>query len=136
MTSQPKKLKYYKQHRQRFNGNIFEKNKLIFGKFGLQAQEPGRLTNEQIEAARRIIKSSIKKFGILWVRVSCNIPLTKKAENSRMGAGKGNVKYWVSLIKPGKIIFEINDISLDLVKIAFSLASSKLPIKTKLIIKI
>jgi large subunit ribosomal protein L16 len=131
---QPKKVKYYKQHKNKLKGNCFEKSKLLLGKYGLQALQRGQLTAEQIEASRRIIKTTIKRFGNLWVRVSTTQPITRKSENSRMGSGKGNVKFWVSNVKSGRIIFEISDIPLDIVKKAFSLASTKLPIKTKIII--
>ncbi|BFI91126.1 50S ribosomal protein L16 [Enterobacterales bacterium endosymbiont of Anomoneura mori] len=126
---QPKKTKYKKMQKGRNRGSIINKN-LKFGIFGLKSIEHGRLTSKQIESARKVINRIIKKQGKIWICVFPDKPITKKPLEVRMGKGKGNVEYWVSLIKPGKIIYELDDISEELAREAFNIASNKLPIKT------
>jgi large subunit ribosomal protein L16 len=130
----PKRTKYRKQQRGRLKGKI-TKSTLSFGDFGLQAQEPVWLTSRQIEATRRTITRYTKRGGKLWIMVFPDKPVTARAEESRMGSGKGAVQYWVSVIKPGKMLFELGGVASEVAKEALKMASYKLPIKTKLIIK-
>lgn len=131
----PKRTKYRKQQRGRLKGKITKSNKLCFGDFGLQAQEPVWLTSRQIEATRRTITRYTKRGGKLWIMVFPDKPVTARAEESRMGSGKGAVQYWVSVIKPGKMLFELGGVPAEIAKEALNMAAYKLPIKTKLIIK-
>lgn len=130
----PKKTKFRKQHRGRMTGNASKGNKIIFGEYGLQAIEPTWLTSRQIEASRRTITRHVKRGGKLWIRVFPDKPVTARPAETRMGSGKGAPEYWVAVIKPGHIIFEISGIPKDTAERAMQLASYKLPIKTKFII--
>jgi len=131
----PKRTKYRKQHRGRLTGRAYRNNTITFGEFALQSQEPGWISARQIEATRRTITRSIKRGGKLWIKIFPDKPITARAAESRMGAGKGAVEYWVAVVKPGNILFELADISLDAAKTALDLASYKLPLKTKFIVK-
>ncbi|NIG99337.1 MAG: 50S ribosomal protein L16 [Buchnera aphidicola (Periphyllus aceris)] len=131
---QPKKTKFRKMHKGRNRGLIFNDN-VIFGSFGLKAITRGRLTSRQIESARRIIARYIKRLGKVWIRIFPDKPITQKPLEVRMGKGKGNVEYWVALIQPGKILYEINGISENVARKAFKLASAKLPVKTIFVLK-
>lgn len=128
---QPKRTKFRKQHKGRNRGLAVRGQKVSFGEFGLKAFERARITSRQIESARRAINRYIKRSGKIWIRIFPDKPITKKPIEVRMGKGKGSVEYWVALIKPGKILFEIEGVSIDVAKKAFKLASSKLPIKTE-----
>lgn len=132
---QPKKTKFLKQHRSNLKGIKYFKGILHFGSYGIQSIEAGYITINQIEAVRKILKNYIKPFGKLWIVIFPHQPYTQKSEGSRMGSGKGVVKKWISVIKRGKILFELDNVPLDIAKKACSLASTKLPIKTKFIIK-
>lgn len=127
---QPKKTKFRKQAKGRNRGLATVGNKVSFGDFGLKATTRGRVTARQIEAARRAITRHIKRGGKLWIRVFPDKPVTKKPLEVRQGKGKGNVEYWVAQVKPGKVLYEIEGISEDLAREAFSLASAKLPVRT------
>ena len=105
-------------------------NKISFGSFALQATGRGYLTNRQIESARRVITRSLKRGGKIWIRVFPDKPITKKPLEVRMGKGKGNVEYWVSLVQPGRILYELEGVSEQLAREAFELAAAKLPITT------
>jgi large subunit ribosomal protein L16 len=131
----PKRTKFRKQQRGRLKGKFVSSKLLNFGEFGLQAQEPVWLTSRQIEATRRTITRYTKRGGKLWIMVFPDKPITARAEESRMGSGKGAVDYWVSVVKPGKMLFEIGGVATEVAKQALKLASYKLPIKTKLISK-
>jgi len=131
----PKKTKFRKQHRGRMTGKASKGNQIIFGDFALQALEPIWLTSRQIEATRRTITRYVKRGGKLWIRVFPDKPVTARPAETRMGSGKGSPEYWVAVIKPGHILFEINGVPVKLAKEAMKLASYKLPIKTKFIIK-
>jgi large subunit ribosomal protein L16 len=131
----PKRTKFRKQHRGRLKGKASRGNKISFGDYGLQALEPIWLTSRQIEATRRTITRYTKRGGKLWITVFPDKPVTFRAAESRMGSGKGAVEYWVAVIKPGKILFEISGVSLEVAKLAMKIASDKLPIKTKFIIR-
>jgi large subunit ribosomal protein L16 len=129
----PKRTKYRKQHRGRMKGQASRGNKLSFGEFGLQALEPCWMTSRQIEAARRAIVRHVKRGGKLWIRVFPDKPVTARAAETRMGKGKGAVDYWVAVVKPGRMIFEISGVQEEHAREAMRLASHKLPIKTRFV---
>ena len=131
----PKRTKFRKQHRGRMRGKAYRNNKISFGEYALQSQECGWITSRQIEATRRTITRSIKRGGKLWITIFPDKPVTARAAESRMGSGKGAVDYWVAVVKPGTIIFEISSVPEEVAKAALSLASYKLPLKTKFITK-
>nr|YP_009398518.1 ribosomal protein L16 [Lophocladia kuetzingii]ARW67704.1 ribosomal protein L16 [Lophocladia kuetzingii] len=131
----PKRTKFRKQHRGRMRGNASKGNYITFGEYGLQAIEPTWLTSRQIEATRRTITRYVKRGGKLWIRIFPDKPITARPAETRMGSGKGAPEYWVAVIKPGHIIFEIAGVPENIAKQAMKLASYKLPIKTKFIIK-
>ncbi|URJ30254.1 50S ribosomal protein L16 [Blochmannia endosymbiont of Camponotus sp.] len=129
---QPKHTKFRKMHKGR-NRGLITNDSISFGKFALKAISRGRLKSCQIEAARRAISRAIKRQGQIWIRVFPDKPITKKPLEVRMGKGKGNVEYWVALIQPGKILYEINGVPKELAYNAFKLGAAKLPVKTTLI---
>ena len=131
----PKRTKYRKHHRGRMRGTKTRGNEICFGNFGLQAVEPSWITSRQIEAARRAITRYTKRGAKLWIRIFPDKTVTARAAESRMGSGKGAVDYWVAVVKPGTMLFEIGSVPEQVAKTAFSLAAYKLPIKTKFIIK-
>jgi large subunit ribosomal protein L16 len=116
-------------------GKAYRNNKISFGEYALQSQECGWITSRQIEATRRTITRSIKRGGKLWITVFPDKPVTARAAESRMGSGKGTVDYWVAVIKPGTILFELAGVPVNAAQTAMRLASYKLPVKTKFIIK-
>ncbi len=130
---QPSRMKYRKHHRGRMRGKAKRGSDLSFGDYGLMALEPVWLTDRQIEAARVSVSRHVKRVGKLWIKVFPDKPYTKKPAETRMGKGKGSPEYWVAVVKPGKIIFEISGVSEELAMSAFRLAGFKLPIKTKFI---
>ena len=127
---QPKRTKYRKMHKGRNRGLAKSGHSLSFGEFGLKAVGRGRLTARQIEAARRTITRHVKRGGKLWIRVFPDKPVSKKPLEVRMGKGKGNVEYWVALVQPGKVLYEIQGVNEDLARQAFALAAAKLPVQT------
>jgi large subunit ribosomal protein L16 len=127
---QPKRTKFRKQHKGRNRGLALRGSKVSFGEFGLKATGRGRLTARQIEAARRAMTRHIKRGGKIWIRVFPDKPITNKPLEVRMGKGKGNVEYWVALIQPGKVLYEMDGVSEELAREAFALASAKLPVQT------
>jgi large subunit ribosomal protein L16 len=129
----PKKVKYRKQQRGRMRGKAHRGSSLTFGEFGLQAVEPCWITARQIEAGRIAITRHAKRKGKLWIRVFPWKPVTKKPTEVRMGKGKGDPEFWVDVIKPGRILYEVEGISEDVAKEAMRLASNKLPIRTRFI---
>lgn len=129
----PKRVKWRKQMRGRMKGHETRGVEVSFGEYGLQALEPCWLTQRQIEAARRALVRYMKRRGKVWVRIFPDKPVTQRAAESRMGKGKGAVDHWVSVIKPGRIIFEVAGLPEDIAKEAIRLASHKLPIKTKMV---
>nr|YP_001936440.1 ribosomal protein L16 [Heterosigma akashiwo]ABV66046.1 50S ribosomal protein L16 [Heterosigma akashiwo]ABV70187.1 50S ribosomal protein L16 [Heterosigma akashiwo]BBA18252.1 50S ribosomal protein L1 [Heterosigma akashiwo]BBA18391.1 50S ribosomal protein L1 [Heterosigma akashiwo]BBA18530.1 50S ribosomal protein L1 [Heterosigma akashiwo] len=129
----PKRTKFRKQHRGRLKGKACRGNKISYGDYALQALEPTWLTSRQIEATRRTITRYTKRGGKLWITVFPDKPVTFRAAESRMGSGKGAVEYWVAVVKPGKILFEMSGVPLELAKAAMKTASYKLPVKTKFI---
>jgi large subunit ribosomal protein L16 len=131
----PKRTKYRKMHRGRLTGKACRNNKLNHGEYGLQALEPVWLTSRQIEAVRRTITRYTKRNGKMWIKVFPDKSVTARAEESRMGSGKGAVDYWVVVVKPGTVLFEIAGISKEIALQALKVASYKLPIKSKILIK-
>lgn len=129
----PKRTKYRKQQRGRRRGKARRGNKLGFGSYGLQAREAAWLTGNQIESARVAITRHVKRTGKLWIRVFPDKPVSKKPLEVRMGKGKGAPEYWVAVVRPGKIIFELEGVPLETAREAMRLASHKLPIKTKFV---
>jgi large subunit ribosomal protein L16 len=129
----PKRTKYRKPHRGRLRGTATSGNRVVFGEYGLQALEPTWLTSRQIEATRRSITRFVKRSGKLWIRVFPDKSITARAAESRMGSGKGAPDYWVAVIKPGHVLFEINGVPQVTAYQALKNASYKLPIKTKFI---
>jgi large subunit ribosomal protein L16 len=127
----PKKVKYRKQQRGRMGGLAWRGSSVSFGDYGLMALEPCWLTNRQIEAARVALTRGIKRGGKVWIRVFPDKPITKKPQETRMGKGKGSPEGWVAVIKPGRILFEMEGVSVADAKAAMRLASAKLPLKTR-----
>ena len=129
----PKRTKFRKLHRGRLKGIATKANTIVFGDFGLQALEPTWLTSRQIEATRRSITRYVRRTGKIWIRVFPDKPITERAAESRMGSGKGAVDYWVAVIKPGMVLFEINGLNQEMAFKVLKTASYKLPVKTKII---
>lgn len=129
----PKRVKWRRQFRARFSGFATRGNDLAFGDYGLVALEAGRLSSRQLEAGRIAISRSVKRGGKMWLRVYPDTPVTKKAAETRMGSGKGNPEFWVALIKPGRMLFEMNGVTKEQAAEAFRLAAHKLPFKTKFV---
>ena len=127
---QPKKTKFRKQQKGRLRGFATSGAKVSFGEFGLKASGRGRITARQIEAARRAMTRHVKRGGKIWIRVFPDKPITKKPLEVRMGKGKGNVEYWVALVQPGKVLYEMEGVSEELAREAFALAAAKLPVTT------
>ena len=131
----PKRVKRRRVHRGRMKGNAQRGNQLAYGEYGLQALEPHWITSNQIEAARRAMTRYIKRGGHVWIKVFPDKPVTKKPAEVRMGSGKGAPEYWVAVVKPGRIMFEMGGVSEDIAREAMRLASHKLPVKCKFAIK-
>ena len=129
----PKRTKFRKMHRGRLKGVATRSNKVVFGEYGLQALEPTWITSRQIEATRRSITRYVRKTGKIWIRIFPDKSVTERAAESRMGAGKGALAYWVAVVKPGTILFEINGLSKEMSLKVLKTASYKLPIKTKIV---
>ena len=129
----PKRVKYRRVHRGRMTGKAMRGNTLAYGEYGLQAMEPGWITSNQIEAARIAMTRFTKRSGQVWIKIFPDKPVTKKPAETRMGSGKGSPEYWVSVVKPGRIMFEIAGVPEDVAREALRLASHKLPIKTKFV---
>lgn len=131
----PKRVKYRKQQRGRMKGKAFSGADVRFGEFGLKALDPAWVSNKQIEAARVAITRKIKRGGKIWIRIFPDKPVTVKPAETRMGKGKGNPEFWVAVIKPGRILFELEGIPEQLARDAFKLGASKLPIRTKFVLR-
>jgi large subunit ribosomal protein L16 len=127
----PKKVKFRKQQRGRMRGKAWKGHTVAFGDYGLKALEAGWLTDRQIEAARIAITRFIKRSGRVWIRVFPDKPITKKPQETRMGKGKGNPEFWVAVVKPGRILYEMEGVTEEEAKEALRLAGHKLPIRTK-----
>ena len=131
----PKKVKYRKQQRGRMAGKAWRGSSLAFGDYGLKAMECGWITDRQIEAARVAMTRSIKRGGKVWIRLFPDKPITKKPAETRMGKGKGAPEQWVAVIRPGKILFEMEGVGREIAEQAMKLAAAKLPLPTKLIVR-
>ncbi len=129
----PKRVKWRKVQRGRMTGRALRGSTLTFGEFGLQALEPCWMTNRQIEAARIAMTRHIKRGGKVWIKVFPDKPVTKKPAEVRMGAGKGNPEFWVAVVRPGRVLFELSGVAPDVAKEALRLAAAKLPIGTKIV---
>ena len=127
---QPKRTKYRKQQKGRNRGLALRGSKVSFGDFGLKAVDRAPITSRQIEAARRAMSRHIKRGGKVWIRIFPDKPITKKPLEVRQGSGKGNVEFWVALVQPGRVMFEIEGVTEDLAREALGLAAAKLPVKT------
>ncbi|WP_085900476.1 MULTISPECIES: 50S ribosomal protein L16 [Kiloniella] len=132
---QPKRTKFRKAHKGRIHGNAKGGTQLNFGAYGLKAVTPGRVSARQIEAARRTVTRHMKRVGKLWIRIFPDVPVTSKPAEVRQGKGKGNIEWWAARVKPGRVIFELDGVPLDVAREAFSLAAAKLPIQTKFIVR-
>ena len=132
----PKKIKWRKVHRGRLRGKAKRGTELSFGDFGLMSLSAGRMTDRQIESSRIAISRSIKRSGKVWIRVFPDKPISQKPIGVRMGSGKGNLEFWVALIKPGRVLFEIEGVTEEQAREAFRLASHKLPFKTKFLYRV
>ena len=133
---QPTRTKFRKAHKGRIHGHATSAAELAFGQYGLKAMEPDRLTARQIEAARRALTRHMKRSGQVWIRLYPDVPVTKKPLEVRMGSGKGAVELWVARVKPGRILFEVDGISMEIAKEALTLAAAKLPVKTRFVARI
>lgn len=129
----PKKVKWRKHQRGRMKGKAYRGSTLSFGTYGLKAMEPGWITSRQIEAARVAITRHVKRGGKLWIRIFPDKPVTVKPAETRMGKGKGSPEYWVAVVKPGRVLFELEGISHQVAKESMRLAAHKLPVKTKFV---
>jgi large subunit ribosomal protein L16 len=132
----PKRTKYRRHHRGNRRGKATRGNKISFGDFALQALEPCWITSRQIESGRRVLTRYVKRTGKLWIRIFPDKPVTMRPAGSRMGSGKGSPEYWVAVVIPGKIIYEINGVSEAIARQALKTAAYKMPVKTKFLAKI
>jgi large subunit ribosomal protein L16 len=133
---QPSKTKFRKAHKGRIHGLATSGATLSFGEYGLKAMEPDRITARQIEAARRAMTRHMKRSGRVWIRIFPDVPVSKKPLEVRMGSGKGTPELWVARVKPGRIMFEIDGVPIQIAKEALALAAAKLPIKTRFVARI
>jgi large subunit ribosomal protein L16 len=133
---QPTRTKFRKAHKGRIKGLATSGTDLAFGQFGLKALEPERVTARQIEAARRAMTRHMKRLGRVWIRIYPDVPVSKKPLEVRMGSGKGTPEFWVCRVKPGRIMFELDGVPVQLAKEALALAAAKLPIKTRFVQRI
>ena len=133
---QPNRTKFRKAHKGRIRGVATSGASLTFGQYGLKALEPDRVTARQIEAARRAMTRHMKRAGRVWIRIVPDVPVSKKPAEVRMGKGKGTPEYWVCRIKPGRVLFEIDGVPVQVAREALDLAAAKLPIKTRFIERI
>ncbi len=131
----PKRVKRRKQQRGRMSGIATRGNTITYGEYGLQAIEPAWITSNQIEAARRAMTRAVKRGGQIWIKIFPDKPVTKKPAETRMGKGKGSPEYWVAVVKPGRVLFEMSGVSEDVAREAMRLAMHKLPIKCKFVMK-
>ena len=129
----PKRTKFRKMQKGRMRGKAYRGSNIDFGEYALQALEPGRITSRQIEAARVALTRRVKRGGKIWIRIFPDKPITKKPAETRMGKGKGSPEYWVAIVKPGRILFELEGVEPALAREAMELARHKLPIKTRFI---
>lgn len=129
----PKRIKFRKQFKGRTKGTAIRGSTVAFGEFGLASLEPGWISNRQIEASRVAINRAMKRGGKMWIRIFPDKPVTKKPAETRMGSGKGNPEGWVAVVKPARILFEVEGVPEDVARRAFGLAAAKLPVKTRFV---
>jgi large subunit ribosomal protein L16 len=133
---QPMRTKFRKAHKGRIHGVASSAIDLAFGQYGLKTTEPERITARQIEAARRALTRHMKRSGRVWIRIFPDVPVSKKPLEVRMGSGKGTPEFWVARVKPGRILFEIDGVTVEVAKEALALAAAKLPVKTRFVERI
>jgi large subunit ribosomal protein L16 len=133
---QPKRTKFRKAHKGRIHGKAKGGNKLDFGSYGLKAVRPARITARQIEAARRAMTRQMKRAGKLWIRVFPDVPVSKKPTEVRMGKGKGTPEFWICRVKPGRMMFELDGVPVDVAREACRLAAAKLPVQTRFVARL
>ncbi len=131
----PKKIKFRKMQKGRMCGKAYRGSRLTLGEYGLKALEPGWVTSRQIEAARIAITRFVKRGGQVWTRIFPDKPITKKPAETRMGKGKGNPEYWVAVVKPGRILYEMDGVTPEIANEALRLAAHKLPVATKIVVR-
>ncbi len=131
----PKRVKYRKQQRGRMTGKAFRGSTIEFGTHGLKAMEPAWITSRQIESARIAINRRMKRDGKIWIRIFPDKPVTKKPAETRQGSGKGSPEFWVAVVKPGRVMFEVGGVANDIALEALKLAAYKFPIKTKIVVR-
>jgi large subunit ribosomal protein L16 len=131
----PKRVKWRRQHRPKMTGNANKGNKISYGEFGLQSLDASWITSRQIEAARIAMTRYIKRGGKVWIKIFPHKPITAKPAETRMGSGKGSPEYWVAVVKPGRILFEMSGVSEEIAREAFRLAMHKLPVRCKFVKK-
>ena len=131
----PKRTKYRKHHRGKLNGKATRGNKITYGDFGLQALEPCWITSRQIESGRRVLTRYVRRTGKLWIRIFPDKPVTMRPDGSRMGSGKGAPSYWIAVVKPGKVIYEITGVNEQVARQALRITSYKMPVKTKFLLR-
>ena len=129
----PKKVKHRKMHKGNMRGKAYRGGAVTLGEYGLKALEPGWITNRQIEAARIAMTRHVKRGGRVWVRIFPDKPITKKPAETRMGKGKGNPEYWVAVVKPGRVLYEMDGVTPDVAREALRLAAHKLPVATRFV---
>nr|YP_010760471.1 ribosomal protein L16 [Cuscuta nevadensis]WEY30410.1 ribosomal protein L16 [Cuscuta nevadensis] len=130
----PKRTRFRKQHRGRMKGLASQGNHICFGKYGLQALEPAWITARQIEAGRRAMTRNARRGGKIWIRIFPDKPVTLRSAETRMGSGKGSPEFWVAVVKPGRILYEIDGVTKNIAKRAIAIAASKMPIRTQFIL--
>ncbi len=131
----PKRVKYRRVHRGRMTGKAMRGNKVCQGQYGLVATEPAWITSRQIEAARIAMTRYIKRGGKVWIKIFPDKPVTEKPAETRMGSGKGSPEYWVAVVKPGRVMFELADVDVEIAREAMRLAMHKLPVKCKFVVR-
>ncbi len=131
----PKRIRHRKTHKGKMRGKAYRGSKVSFGEYGLQATEAGWITNRQIESARVAITRHVKRGGKVWIRIFPDKPVTRKPAETRMGKGKGNPEEWVAVVKPGRIMFELQGVAVETARRAMDLASFKLPVKTRFVVR-
>lgn len=131
----PKRTKYRKHHRGRMRGKASRGNTLVFGDYALQTLEASWITSRQIEAARRAMTRQVRRGGQIWIRLFPDKPVTMRPAETRMGSGKGAPEFWVAVVKPGKILYELKGVPESVARVALRLAASKLPVKTQILVK-
>jgi large subunit ribosomal protein L16 len=131
----PKRTKFRRHHRGNRKGKASRGNTIVFGDFGLQALEPGWIKSRQIESGRRVLTRYVRRNGKLWIRIFPDKPITMRAAESRMGSGKGTPEYWVAVVKPGKMLYEITGVNETIARNALRNAGHKMPVKTQIVIK-